>query len=66
MLITLQNIVWDKEESRLGLPSEVSVNTAFPNGYILKDGDILGLMDEVSVQHACAIDSAEWVCHDSD
>lgn len=66
MLITLQNIVWDKEDSRAGLPSEVSVNTAFANGHILNEGDVNNLMDDVSIQHECAIDSAEWVCHDSD
>jgi hypothetical protein len=66
MLITLQNIVWDKEDSRTDLPSEVSVNTNYPNGYILKDGDLADLMDDVSIQHECTIDSCEWVCHDSD
>lgn len=66
MLITLQNIVWDEEDARAGLPSEVSVNTAFANGHILTDGDLADLMDDVSIKHECAIDSCEFVCHDSD
>ena len=66
MLITLQNIVWDKSVSRTDLPSEVSVNTNYPNGHILNEGELVDLMHDVASQHESIIDSCEFVCHDSD
>lgn len=66
MIIEFQDIVWDTEGEEVSLPTAVTYEQPYPNGYILTEGDVEYLMDKISQQFGWAIDSANYVCHDSD